>query len=59
MTAPACKDCAYVRYAAALDNATQVCGVGRIPRLLCSAQRAPNGPCGPDAKLFSARQGVE
>ena len=58
MTAPLCKDCAYVRWGDVFDREPrEVCGVRKIVRPLCIDQRAPDGPCGPDAKLFAKRQG--
>lgn len=78
MTAPACKDCAYVRgprlgffarlgsllarQSAQFDSEFAQCShheaitVGDFPKY-ADVQRIL-GSCGPDAKLFSARQGV-
>ena len=59
MTAPLCKDCAYVRLSQISRKITEeVCGIERHPHLSIEDQRAPEGPCGPGGKLFAKRQGV-
>ena len=61
MTARKCSDCAYVRALTVSREDWETeerCGVTRITRALCSAQRSPDGLCGPDAKLFAKREGA-
>jgi len=60
MTAPDCKDCFRVRRSASMyraDGETLHCGLLRVSRPTCEVMRADGAECGPDAKLFSARQG--
>lgn len=59
MTAPACKDCAFWREQWIGDRLIGTCGVPAKHRPDVATQRAPDGPCGPDAKLFAKRQGVK
>ena len=60
MTAPKCSDCAYFRSTPAgrWFSDEWKCGVPPKHRPLCADQRAPDGPCGPNAKLFAKREGA-
>jgi hypothetical protein len=57
MTAPCCKDCAFLRELWIGNRMRDTCGVPAKHRPDVETQRAPHGPCGPKARLFVERQG--
>jgi hypothetical protein len=57
MTAPCCKDCAFLRELWIGNRLTDTCGVPAKHRPDVATQRAPDGPCGPAGKLFAPEQG--
>ena len=63
MTATVCKDCwAYRPFVITTKMGSrvslQLCGVPPKHRPPVADQRAPDGECGPEAKLFAPRQEV-